>query len=93
MQNSQDDNPVPGNFKNAWVASKKQMPIGRAKHIIFGNIRATLGELFQGFDIFFQVTDEARRGFRVVLGDVPPNFGDIRLCGRRDLNPVFFGHA
>ncbi len=93
MQHSQDDNPVPGNFKNASVISKKQMSIGSAKHTIFGNIWATLRELFQGFDLFFQVTDEARRGFRVVLGDVFPDFGDIHLGGRRDFNPVFFGHA
>jgi len=93
MQHSQDDHPVLGNVKNTSVTSKQQMPIGRAKHTIFGNIWATLGELFQGFDVFFQVSDKARRGFRVVLGDVLPNLGDIRLSGRRDLNPVFFGHA
>ncbi len=93
MQHSQNDYSVPRYFENASVISKKQMPIGSAKRTIFGNIRATLREFFQGFDLFFQVMDEARCGLRMVLGDVFPDFGDIRLGSRRDLNPVFFGHA
>jgi len=93
MDDPQDNHPGANDFEDGPVIAEQQVAVGRAEEFVLRYERAALGITFQGSDLLFQAQDKGGGCIGVVLGDVIPDGGCIRLGCSSDVNPVFFWHA
>jgi len=93
MDDTQDDHSGADDFEDGPVAAEQQVAVGRAEEVIFRHEGAALGIAFQGFDLLFQAQDKGAGRIGVILRNVIPDGGCIRLGSGGDINPVFFWHV
>jgi hypothetical protein len=93
VDDTQDDHSGADDFEEGSVVAEQQVAVGRAEEVIFRHEGAALGIAFQGSDLLFQAQDKGGGRIGVVLGNVIPDGGYIRLGCGGDINPVFFWHV
>jgi len=92
MNDPQDDHPGADDFEDGPVIAEQKVAVGRAEELVLRYEGAALGITFQSPDLLFQAQHKGGGRIGVVLGDVIPDGGCIRLGRGSDVNSVFFLH-
>lgn len=79
--------------KHGSVVSIQQVTIMRSEYLVLWNEGTSLWKALQGFDVFFEPSDEAFRRFRIILGDNIPDFFDVSFRRACDSNAKPCGHV